>query len=86
MNNQNQILNMHANPIVLSVNSPFNEVTFRNSLSSGYQTAYNKHYKEGGCCCTCGKGLSLLLRCFERKEVGAFTRRACINGKRRHLS
>ena len=50
MNNQNQILNMHANPIVISVNSPFIEETFRNSLSSGYQTAYNKHYKEGGCC------------------------------------
>ena len=57
MNNQNQILNMHANPIVISVNSPFIEETFRNSLSSGYQTAYNKHYKEGGCCCTCGKGI-----------------------------
>ena len=57
MNNQNQILNMHANPIVISVSSPFKEVTFRNSLSSGYQTAYNKHYKEGGCCCTCGKGI-----------------------------
>ena len=56
MNNQNQILNLNANNVIISVPSSFKEVTFKNCLSLEYQRAYDNH-REGGCCCKCGKGI-----------------------------
>ena len=49
--NSNANLNFASTPIY-----PYQELTFENSLPNLYQLRLAKR-KQGGCCCTCGKGI-----------------------------
>lgn len=49
--NSNANLNFATIPIY-----PYQEVAFENTLTQKDQLSLSKH-KEGGCCCTCGKGI-----------------------------
>lgn len=56
MNIQNLGMNMNLKANPTTFNYPYQERTFLSTLSPKYQESLSKG-REGGCCCTCGKGI-----------------------------